>query len=47
MSAAIIVNNTKPDIDWTPLSGEKLEKLYDSIKLSEGTSHWTGPTETS
>ena len=35
------VEDKIPELDRTPLKGEQLEKLYDLIKLEEGTSNWT------
>ena len=35
------VKNKNPELDRTPLIGEQLEKLYELIKLNEGTVNWT------
>ena len=31
----------KKEVDQTPLHPDKMEKLFEQIKLKEGTSHWT------
>ena len=31
----------KKEVDRTPLPPDKMEKLFEQIKLKEGTSHWT------
>ena len=31
----------KKEVDQTPLPPDKMEKLFEQIKLKEGTSHWT------
>ena len=34
------IKDEKPELDRTPLEGEQLEKLYELIKLAEGTAEW-------
>ena len=36
-----IIEDEKPELDRTPLGEEQLEKLYELVKLAEGTAEWT------
>ena len=38
------IKDEKPELDRTPLEGEQLEKLYELIKLAEGTAEWMEET---